>query len=79
MEVSRPNVWDNIETATEFWAGFDFDTAEPITLDNCQKVICLRTFVNAHISYLKNNKGNKTYLPYWLRLEKVTKHYAKKH
>ena len=79
MEVSRPNVWDNIETATEFWAGFDFDKAEPITLDNCQKVICLRTFVNAHISYLKNNKGNKTYLPYWLRLEKVTKHYAKKH
>jgi hypothetical protein len=68
-----------IDTATEFWANFDFDKAEPITLDNCQKVICLRTFVNAHISYLKNNRGNKTYLPYWLRLEKVTKHYAQKH
>jgi len=78
MAVSRPNVWDNIDTAAEFWAGFDFDTAEPISI-GCEKVICLRTFVNAHISYLKHNKGNKTYLPYWLRLEKVTKHYAEKH
>ena len=68
-----------IDTVAEFWAGFDFDTAEPITLDNSQKVICLRTFVNAHISYLKHNKGNPLYLPYWLRIEKVTKHYAKKH
>jgi hypothetical protein len=79
MGVSRPNAWDNIDTATEFWAGFDFENAEPITLENCQKIICLRTFVNAHISYLKNNKGNRAYLPYWLRLEKVTKHYAQKH
>ena len=69
----------NIDSVAEFWAGFDFDTAEPIALDNCQKVICRRTFVNAHISFLKHNKGNPLYLPYWLRLEKVTKHYAKKH
>ena len=68
----------NIDTVAEFWAGFDFDNAEPITLDNCQKVICLRTFVNVHISILQRNKGNRAYLPYWVRLEKVTKHYAKK-
>jgi hypothetical protein len=23
-----------IDTVAEFWAGFDFDTAEPITIDN---------------------------------------------
>lgn len=67
-----------IDTVAEFWDGFDFDNAEPITLENCQKVICLRTFVNAHISFLQRNKGNRVYLPYWVRLEKVTKHYAKK-
>ena len=84
MAMSRPVHGDtfvpmNIETVAEFWANFDFDTAKPIAFIDCQKIICLRTFVNTHISYLKNNKGNPTYLPYWLRLEKLTKHYAKKH
>lgn len=69
----------NIETVSEFWAGFDFDTAELIPFIDSQKINCLRTFVNAHISYLKHNKGNPLYLPYWLRIEKLTKHYAKKH
>ena len=61
-----------IDTVAEFWAGFDFDKAEPITLENCQKVICLRTFVNAHISFLQRNKGNRAYLPYYERLYRVT-------
>ena len=69
----------NIDTVAEFWAGFDFDTAKPIEFIDSQKIICLRTFVNTHISYLKHNKGNPTYLPYWLRIEKLTKHYAQKH
>ena len=69
----------NIETVAEFWANFDFDTAKPIAFIDSQKIICLRTFVNTHISYLKHNKGNPTYLPYWLRIEKVTKHYAQNH
>ncbi len=68
----------NIDTVAEFWAGFDFDTAQPIAFIDSQKIICLRTFVNVHISYLKANKGNPLYLPYWLRLEKLTKHYAEK-
>ena len=69
----------NIDTVAEFWAGFDFDTAKPIEFIDSQKINCLRTFVNTHISYLKHNKGNPTYLPYWLRIEKITKHYAQKH
>lgn len=69
----------NIETVSEFWANFDFDTAKPIAFIDSQKINCLRTFVNIHISYLKHNKGNPTYLPYWLRIEKLTKHYAQKH
>ena len=68
----------NIDTVAEFWAGFDFDTAQPIVFIDSLKINCLRTFVNAHISYLKANKGNPLYLPYWLRLEKLTKHYAEK-
>ncbi len=68
----------NIDTVAEFWAGFDFDTAQPIAFIDSQKINCLRTFVNAHILYLKANKGNPLYLPYWLRLEKLTKHYAEK-
>jgi hypothetical protein len=67
-----------IDTVAEFWAGFDFDTAQPIAFIDSLKINCLRTFVNAHISYLKANKGNPLYLPYWLRLEKLTKHYAEK-
>ena len=69
----------NIDTVAEFWAGFDFDTAKPIEFIDSQKINCLRTFVNTHISYLKHNKGNPLYLPYWLRIEKLTKHYAQKH
>ena len=69
----------NIDTVSEFWANFDFDTAKPIAFIDSQKINCLRTFVNTHISYLKHNKGNPTYLPYWLRIEKLTKHYAQKH
>ncbi len=68
----------NIDTVAEFWAGFDFDTAQPIAFIDSQKINCLRTFVNAHILYLKANKGKPLYLPYWLRLEKLTKHYAEK-
>jgi hypothetical protein len=68
----------NIDTVAEFWAGFDFDTAQGIAFIDSQKIICLRTFVNTHISYLKANKGNPLYLPYWLRIEKLTKHYAEK-
>ena len=68
----------NIDTVAEFWANFDFDNAEPIAFIDSQKINCLRTFVNTHISYLKHNKGNPTYLPYWLRIEKLTKHYAQK-
>lgn len=68
----------NIDTVAEFWAGFDFDTAQGIAFIDSQKINCLRTFVNTHISYLKHNKGNPLYLPYWLRLEKLTKHYAEK-
>jgi hypothetical protein len=67
-----------IDTVAEFWAGFDFDTAQGIAFIDSQKIICLRTFVNTHISYLKANKGNPLYLPYWLRIEKLTKHYAEK-
>lgn len=67
-----------IDTVAEFWAGFDFDTVQPIAFIDSQKINCLRTFVNTHISYLKHNKGNPLYLPYWLRLEKLTKHYAEK-
>lgn len=69
----------NIDTVSEFWANFDFETAKPIAFIDSQKINCLRTFVNIHISYLKHNKGNPTYLPYWLRIEKLTKHYAQKH
>jgi hypothetical protein len=69
----------NIDTVAEFWANFDFETAKPIAFIDSQKINCLRTFVNIHISYLKHNPGNPTYLPYWLRIEKLTKHYAQKH
>ena len=84
MAMSRPVHGDtfvpmNIDTVAEFWANFDFDTAKPIAFIDSQKINCLRTFVNTHISYLKHNKGNPTYLPYWLRIEKLTKHYAQKH
>ena len=43
-------------------------TNEPIQLNQCETVINQEEFVKSHISALKKNTGNKTYLPYYDRL-----------
>ncbi len=37
-------------------------------LSICEKIIDGKTFIDSHISELKNNSGNPRYLPYYDRL-----------
>jgi YD repeat-containing protein len=42
-----------------------------LILDSCTTISDLNLFVTNHLSVVKNNIGNKTYHPYFLRLNKV--------
>jgi len=44
----------NIDTVAEFWAGFDFDTAQPIVFIDSQKINCLRRYTYPIGCGLKN-------------------------
>ena len=51
---------------------YDFNKhKDTIELNECTKITDLKTFLDSHISILKNNPGNKTYMPYFKRLYKV--------
>lgn len=45
----------------------------PVELNSSTRIIDTEKFVQAHITILKNNSGNRVYLPYYLRLEKLYK------
>ena len=53
---------------------FDYDfekEKDVIKLNECETIRDLKTFLNSHISILKANSGNRTYMPYYDRLYKV--------
>ena len=43
-------------------------------IDKCSIIYDPDKFVKSHINFLKSNKKNRTYLPYYTRLEKYYKH-----
>ena len=42
-----------------------------VRINECTTVTDLKKFVQSHIRILRNNKGNKLYMPYYDRLYKV--------
>lgn len=59
----------DIET---FFENYDFKEQE-LVIDKSMKIINVKKYVKSQIHLLKSNRGNKVYLPYYLRLEKVYK------
>lgn len=43
----------------------------PIKLDTCTTITNCNKFIDNHILTLRGNKGNKTFIPYYLRLLKL--------
>jgi len=39
-----------------------------LKLNECTFITDTKTFINTHLSTLENNKGNKTFTPYYERL-----------
>lgn len=54
----------------KYFETYDFIDQE-IQIDQCSKITDLKTFVQSHISVLKDNTGNKLFMPYYDRLKKV--------
>jgi len=46
---------------------------EPIKLNKAETIIDCKKFVDSHLKYLKGQKGNRLYLPYYDRLLKLYK------
>jgi hypothetical protein len=46
---------------------------EPINLNVTETIIDCKKFVKSHLEYLKGQKGNKVYLPYYNRLIQLYK------
>ena len=44
-----------------------------IELSKCETIHDCEKFVKSHLSMLENNKGNKTFMPYYDRLVKLKK------
>lgn len=43
--------------------------------DKCSKVVDAKKFVTSHISFLRRNTGNKTFIVYFERLNKYYEHH----
>lgn len=50
---------------------YERNKAEEINLSGCEVIVDPIKFYKTHINYLRNNKGNKMFLPYYERLEKL--------
>lgn len=61
----------------EFFDSYDFQDQECHTLSPCEKIFNLERFVKTHLEFLKNNKGNKIYRPYYDRLLTIYKNLNK--
>jgi hypothetical protein len=48
-------------------------------LSECEVIVDVELFVETHISFLRANAGNRLFLPYYLRLDKLYKLIKKNH
>ena len=61
-----------LETIKTFFDNYKFDK-NVLVLDQCTKILNVEKYVKTNIKLLESNSGNKLFLPYFLRLEKVYK------
>ena len=59
-----------LETIKTFFDNYKFDK-NVLVLDQCTKILNVEKYVKTNIKLLESNSGNKLFLPYFLRLEKV--------
>ena len=60
----------SLNTIEKFFEDFDFN-GRKVTISQCEKVIDCKKFVETNIRILKNNSGNKLFLPYYERINKL--------
>ena len=61
------NKLDEIE---KFFKDYDFEGRQ-IKISQCERVLNVKNFVESHIKMLRANTGNKRYLPYFDRINKL--------
>ena len=53
-----------------FFEDFNYEN-NSIDISECEKIEDLKKFVKSHVGFLKGNKGNRLFLPYYDRLNYV--------
>lgn len=70
-EQPKPENWEQDITELEnYFAGIALPT-KPITLNQCGTITDCSLFVESHFATVKANNGNRTFLPYLERLQKI--------
>ena len=62
----------SLNTIEKFFDDYDFK-GRKVTISHCEKVIDCKRFIDTNIRILKNNSGNKLFLPYYERINKLYK------
>ena len=69
--IEQPENWNTeIEILEDFFKELTTDN-QPIQLNASSRIIDLSIFVKNHLAIVKTNNGNKRFLPYLNRLQKL--------
>lgn len=69
----QPKNWsNNIAELESYFASIALPT-QPIKLNRCSKITNCSLFIECHLVTVKNNNGNRTFLPYLNRLQELKK------
>ena len=60
----------SLDEIENYFKTYNFISGD-LRVDECTTVTDLKKFVQSHIRILRNNKGNRLYMPYYDRLYKV--------
>ncbi len=72
-ETIQTESWTTeIKQLEEFFATVSLPT-KPIKLNRAETILNLPKFIEGHMDIIKRNNGNKTFLPYLERLQKIAK------
>lgn len=59
-----------LDELEEYFKGVDL-SKNPIQLDKTTKIVDISKFLDSHFTVLRDNSGNKTFMPFYDRLIKI--------
>jgi hypothetical protein len=71
IENLNPNTWDTAIAELDTFFGTHSFPDKPIPFGSCVTITDVNKFIYNHMEIVKANNGNKTFLPYLLRLQQL--------